>query len=111
MLSVAETDERSRFLEPDLERCIVVRERRATLKHDLLLGGWAAAFHVQTKFMCQSRNARQRKQREFIAVRRFRRLVLDSNLLLTRGFVLDSGSPLEMWFGSGLRLLCCNSCV
>ena len=30
MLSVAETDERARFLEPDLERCRVVREPRAT---------------------------------------------------------------------------------
>ena len=74
------------------------------LKHELLFRGWAAAFHAQTKFMCQSRNARQRRQREFIAVHRFRRLVLDSNLLLTRVLGLDSGSPLEMWCGSGLLL-------
>ena len=65
---------------------------------------------MRRQIMCQSRNARQRKQREFIAVRRFRRLVLDRNLLLTRGFVLDRGSPLEMWFGNGL-LLFGDSCV
>ena len=75
------------------------------LKHDRLFRGWAAAFHVHTKFMCQGRNARQRQQREFIAVRCFRRLVLDSSLLVTFICVLDSGSPLEMCFGSGLPLL------
>ena len=74
------------------------------LKHDRLFRGRAAAFHAKTKFMCQGRNARQRKQREFIVVHRFRRLVLDRSLLLMFVFVLDSGSPLEMWFGSSLLL-------